>query len=226
MKNRKFHHLTVMLAFAALTCISPFVHSAAAEVQPIETSGASYGEWGARWWEWAFSFPAANNPILEPSGAVNCARGQTGNVWFLAGTFEGSATRSCTIPKGKSLFLPLINAASYDPFPEETTISLRQQIAEQFIDLVTDLNCRLDGKPCAKNLFEFRAQSPIFEAIVPPGGIAGNDVRIFIDPMVADGYWLLLSPLSPGHHVLKFGGESTGFGGFSTSVTYHLTVQR
>ena len=224
MKNRKFHHLTVMLAFVVVTCILPIVPAAVAEVQPIETSGASYGEWGARWWEWAFSFPAANNPIFESSGAVNCARGQTGNVWFLAGASEAAVTRSCTIPQGKSLFLPLINAASYDPFPEETTISLRQQIGELFIDLVTDLDCKLDGKPCAKDLFAFRAQSPIFEAIVPPGGIEGNDARRFIDPMVADGYWLLLSPLRPGHHVLKFGGESTGFGGFSTSVTYHLTV--
>jgi len=223
MKRRIYHHLILPIAMVAVLCGLPLAPAAVAEVQPIETSGASYGEWGARWWEWAFSFPAANNPIFDTTGAI-CTMGQTGNVWFLAGTFAGTATRSCTIPQGKSLFLPLINVASYDPFPEETTISLRQQVAELFVDLVTGLNCTLDGKPCAKDLFAFRAQTPIFEAIVPPGGIAGNPERRFIDPMVADGYWLLLSPLRPGLHVLKFGGESTGFGGFSTSVTYHLTV--
>ncbi|HEX2720937.1 MAG TPA: hypothetical protein VHM71_08290, partial [Candidatus Deferrimicrobium sp.] len=116
MNNRKFHHLTVMLAFAALTCIQPFVPTAAAEVQPIETSGASYGEWGARWWEWAFSIPFAQNPIFDTTGA-NCAQGQVGNAWFLAGTAGGHANRVCTIPAGKSIFFPLFNIASYDPFP-------------------------------------------------------------------------------------------------------------
>jgi hypothetical protein len=216
MNNRKFHHLTVMLAFAALTCIQPFVPTAAAEVQPIETSGASYGEWGARWWEWAFSIPAAQNPVLDTTG-VNCAQGQTGNVWFLAGTFEGEATRACTIPSEKSLFLPLINNVSFAPSSGETTINLRQQAAAP-TDAVTKLKCKLDGKPCAKDLFMFRAQSPIFEAIVPTDGIVAPD---FYNPMVADGYWLLLSPLRPGHHVLEFGGESPTF---STSVKYHLTV--
>jgi hypothetical protein len=221
MKNRKFHRLAVMLAFVAISCALPFVPAAAAEAQSIETSGASYGGWGARWWEWAFSIPVAENPILDTTGA-NCVLGQVGNAWFLAGTAGGPATRECTIPAGKSLFFPLFNLVSYDPFPTETTISLRQQIAE-VVDGVTSLTCRLDGKPCAKDLFSFRAQSPIFEAIVPPDGLAGNTERRFIDPMVADGYWLLLSPLRPGHHVLEFGGESPVF---STSVTYQLTVQQ
>jgi len=217
MDNRKYRRLTVMLAIAAAMYALPFVTGAAAEVQPMETSGSSYGEWAARWWEWALSIPAAQNPVLDTTGA-NCVQGQSGNVWFLAGTFVGTATRTCTIPKEKSLFLPLINQISFAPSPGETTINLRQQAAE-LIDAVTNLKCRLDGKPCVYDLFAFRAQSPIFEAIVPADGIVAPD---FYNPIVADGYWLLLSPLRPGHHVLEFSGESTGF---STSVRYHLTVQ-
>jgi hypothetical protein len=43
----------------------------------------------------------------------HCAVAQTGQVWFLAGAFPGgppAVTRSCTIPAGKDLLLPLRNA--------------------------------------------------------------------------------------------------------------------
>lgn len=218
MRNRKLHRLKVMLMFVAVTCIHPFVPVAVAEVQPIETSGASYGELAARWWEWAFSIPAAQNPILDTTGE-NCAQDQTGNAWFLAGTFGSAETRTCTIPAGKSIFLPLFNVVSFGPLPGETTNTLRQQAAD-FVNLVTGLNCTLDGKPCAKDLFAFRAQSPIFEAIVPADGLVDPN---FYDPMVADGYWLLFDPLKAGSHMLVFGAETSI--GFSPSVTYHLTVQ-
>jgi hypothetical protein len=70
--------------------------------------GLSYGEWGARWWSWAFSFPLAQLPLLQ-AGEVDCSLGQSGSVWFLAGTVGGAATRSCTIPTGTALFFPIIN---------------------------------------------------------------------------------------------------------------------
>jgi hypothetical protein len=76
------------------------------------TAELTYGEWNARWWQWFFSVPASKNPGLATNGAVNCSVGQSGDVWFLAGYFlgSGSFTRSCTIPAGKALFIPLINS--------------------------------------------------------------------------------------------------------------------
>jgi hypothetical protein len=189
--------------------------NAAAPVVEVQGFGASYGEWAARWWEWALSIPAAQNPILDQTGA-NCGQGQVGNVWFLAGTFGGSATRNCTIPAGKPLFFPLINNIGFSPKGNETIIDLRK-LAADLINNVDTLTCELDGATCAANLFVFRAQSPIFEAIVRTGGLVAPK---FYDPMVADGYWLLLAPLAPGPHLLVFGATTST--GFSTSVTYNL----
>ena len=189
----------------------------AATVVEVQGFGASYGEWSARWWEWALSIPAAQNPILDQSGA-NCEQGQVGNVWFLAGTFGGSASRTCTIPAGKPLFFPLINNIGFSPKGNETVIDLRK-LAADLINSVDALTCTLDGAPCADNLFAFRAQSPTFEVIVRTGSLVAPQ---FYDPMVADGYWLLFSPLDSGPHVLTFGATTSG--GFSTSVTYNLEV--
>ena len=79
-------------------------------VLPVHSSpfGSTYGEWSARWWQWVLSVPAATNPLNDTTGA-QCAQGQTGKVWFLAGTFVGPVTRTCTVPQGKALFFPILN---------------------------------------------------------------------------------------------------------------------
>src|SRR5437762_10186792 len=71
--------------------------------------GRSYAEWSAAWWQWLLSIPADTNPNFA-TGDVDCTLGQTGHVWFLAGTFGGSATRNCMIATGKALFFSPLNA--------------------------------------------------------------------------------------------------------------------
>jgi hypothetical protein len=62
----------------------------------------TYAEWTARWWQWLLSIPEDRNPAADQTGE-NCDEGQSGPVWFLAGTFGGLNERVCTIPAGKSL---------------------------------------------------------------------------------------------------------------------------
>ena len=54
--------------------------------------GKTYGEWSNAWWQWAYSIPAPNNPVLDTTGA-NCDVGQSGQVWFLAGSFTSGTIR-------------------------------------------------------------------------------------------------------------------------------------
>jgi len=199
--------------------------ASAAPAVEIQGFGASYGEWAARWWQWILSIPAAVNPNLDATGA-NCAQGQYDTVWFLGGAFGGTASRTCTVPVGKPIFFPLINTVIVAPKGSETLLDLRRQ-AKAFIDTVTSLTCQLDGAACAPNLLDHRATSPSFtvlapnarDALLPPGSLQrpGNS-----DSLVADGYWILLPPLSPGSHTLNFGATTSS--GFGVNITYHLTV--
>ena len=43
-----------------------------------------------------------------------------------------------------------------------------------------------------------------------------------IHALVADGYWVMLRPLSAGHHTVSFGGTA---GAFYTQVTYRITIK-
>ena len=57
--------------------------------------GKTYAEWSVNYWQWVFSLPATNSPILDTG---DCSAGQSGPVWFVAGTFGCTTnTRSCTI---------------------------------------------------------------------------------------------------------------------------------
>jgi hypothetical protein len=187
--------------------------------------GKSYGEWTATWWPWAFAQPAATNPVVDPTGA-NCAVGQSGKVWRLAGTFGGSATRSCTVPQGKALLIPLVNnfwcAFPSDP-PEERTLEfIRAQMAFVKRD-ATNLSATIDGVAVA-GLSDFYVESAVFRFVFAPDNVAGAPAGLVCDPSIDFGYYVIIKPLSVGRHTIHVtGGFATRF---STEVTYRLTVVR
>jgi hypothetical protein len=176
--------------------------------------------------------PASDNPTLDTTGE-NCLNRQSGLVYFLAGqgTFE-PVTRSCTIPFGKILFFPLINAECSNreapPFFGETDAELRR-CARLLIDDVGvgTLRATIDGQN-VQGLQNFRVQSPAFNFRMPaqdnilllPGVTSGR--------AASDGYWLAVKPLSPGRHVIHFEASVVRgpFAGATQNVTYNLNVQR
>ena len=43
--------------------------------------GMTYGEWSAKWWQWAYSLPVDQNPFFDEGGSCsNGANGQFGPV--------------------------------------------------------------------------------------------------------------------------------------------------
>jgi Alcohol dehydrogenase GroES-like domain len=193
--------------------------------------GRTYGEWSARWWEWALSIPTADNPILDTTGE-DCALKQKGSVWFLAGTFGGPGViRECTLPPGKAIFFPILNNVAIDTDPTDTVASLRAQAAGPPISTVSELNATVDGIPL-KGLFQFHFLSPVFSFQLPKDGLLPLGICLpldqdnpgFCETAVSDGYWLLLQPLNAGQHTIFF--QALTSDGFTVEVTYHLTVRR
>ena len=197
--------------------------------------GNTYGEWSARWWQWLVSIPNDTNPNLDPDGR-NCDVGQTGQVWFLAGLFppfppSAPVTRSCTIPAGKDLLLSPLNGlfGELGPTPESDcptgpnncNIQTIRALAAANVDNPRVLDVRVDGVR-VKNIAQYRVTSPVFNAFFPehaifsdrllPGGTIPHGVH---GPLVSDGYWVLLKPLSRGTHTI-----------YTNGITYILTVTK
>jgi hypothetical protein len=197
-------------------------------VLPINSHpfGHTYGEWSAKWWQWALSAHAATSPLLDTTGA-NCAEGQSGKVWYLAGTGGGAVTRNCTVPHGKAIFFPIVNVvAGSGVFDCEPTVpgvpcdlSALRAVAASIMDNPMLLQAELDGRPL-RNLSGYRVQSPVFSLTYPPDSIFGFGGTF--TPQVADGYWIMLAPLSSGTHTLHFRGILNG--GFDSDATYFLTI--
>jgi hypothetical protein len=186
---------------------------------------STYGDWGAKWWQWVYSFPSSQNPLSDETGE-RCASNQNGTVWFLVGTFGGSVTRQCTIPTGTSLFFPLLNTECSIAGGDGTNEQELRSCATAQIDRASSLKAIVDGVQ-VPDLQAYRAQSQLYTITLPPDNIMG--VEPGTTPSIAEGYWIFLSPLPPGNHEIIFGGSAgepsvTSSMNFVTEVTYHLTV--
>jgi hypothetical protein len=62
----------------------------------------------AEWWQWAMAIPASHSPIFDKTGN-RCGIAQRGDVWFLAGSTGAKVTRTCSVPAGVRLFVPVVN---------------------------------------------------------------------------------------------------------------------
>jgi hypothetical protein len=198
---------------------------------PVDTRqyDLSYGDWTARWWQWLYSIPEDRNPAADETGE-NCDEGQSGPVWFLAGTFGGLNERNCVIPADKSLLVSVIGGAcTYVEFPNLRTESELRSCAVSYNEGVTELMVTIDGQQISEEqLRTYRVQSPsLFDVALPNGNIINGQEGS--TQAVSDGYWVFLPPLVPGAHEIHFRGVSVdpttaSINNFVSESLYHIMV--
>lgn len=214
---------TILSWGLALLLIAPAAPAWAGNASP-HAYGQTIGNWGQAWWQWALNFPAADNPILQ-DGAVDCSAGQSGAVWYLAGTFGGAAERTCSVKRGKAILFPLINGIWWTPEDCAGEALCRAGVSG-FSDAITSWTCTVDGTPCVWFAQVVRAQSDARPLNLPAGSIAVTEFGYAAgvrEISIADGYWVMLDPLPPGPHTVHF--TAAAAPDFSLDVTYHLTVK-
>jgi hypothetical protein len=232
--SKHFTHAIVHTLFAGLIAGAGMAPSnALADAEP-KVLGKTIGEWSAKWWQWAFEIPASTNPMLDETGAF-CHLGQQGPVWFLAGVWGGgterpaTVERSCNVPGGKYILFSIVNSiwiqTPTDP-PNYTETDYRREASAGLPPSIGgELEATLDGNPIIfnPNTPIIRSQSPVFTASFPPDNVFGANPNDLTGPIVSDGFWVMLPPLSPGDHELHFraGLKDT----LKQDVTYHLTVK-
>lgn len=186
-------------------------------VPPDEkVGGFSQAEWSQKWWQWAGAFARRDSPVADRTGAL-CGSKQSGPVWFLAGTYGTKRTiRACEVPSGKYLFFPLVNFVILPSFDRPVTCRDRIMNAARMTDHPSYLVLEIDGLRI-EDLESYR-QAP--QTCFDMGVRAEPKVRVY--PSAANGYYVMLKPLSPGRHELNFGGIMSGM---AQAVTYTLNVK-
>jgi hypothetical protein len=189
--------------------------------------GLTMSEWSVKWWQWLHSIPAPNNPASDKTGQ-DCSVGQPSkDVWFLVQTTSGPGERTCTIPAGRSILLPVaINECSTAEDPALTTESTLRACAVAGNE-VNSIVAIVDGVKL-KNLAQYRVQSPLFTLTFPENN--NNGLPSGPTQSVSDAYMTFLKPLPPGNHTLQFSqvtldNPTTGAKSFAYSIVYHLIVK-
>ncbi len=209
------HALLLAVTAIATTACAPEPARTALEAQKV--AGIALSEWTARWWRWADAQEIP--PYLDPDGQL-CHLGQSGPVWFLAGTDgQFQAQRECEVPEGKHVLLPVINMISYGIDGDESCRYLQQGAAMNNDHLVSAV-VLLDGKPLA-DVRKRRVSSDGCFRMDP-----GDKTSMLA---AADGYWILLDPLPRGRHTLSVGAnydtrQGGDYSGMQQSFEYVLYV--
>lgn len=172
-----------------------------AESSPGVRTKLSAADLQGRWWTWAASSVSDSNPVSDQDGSL-CAQGQTAGIWFLAGTFGETVTRSCTVPTAVPVAFPLVNQIGE---PGDCTAFMASARG----------SASLDGRSLKPDRYEATA---VQISAVGGNPITQNAGRFRTE---ACGLWVQLEPLAPGSHTLSIRGSS---GSFAVSVEYKLQV--
>jgi hypothetical protein len=224
-----FSVLSIFVVMISVNSIADAVEIATSIYPPgSKPYDRTYGEWSAKWWQWAFSIPSDRNPINDTSGKYCSSNQNDSNVWFLAGSGGAKVIRSCTIPPGKAIFFPIMDGEwSYAESPTSKTESDLRTLVHADQDTVSQLTLKIDGVR-VQNLTKFRADSPLFNFSTPKNGIF--DLHSVTSQAVSDGFFVMLKPLSKGTHEIHWSGV---LGSPTTTsplvqpedVTYRITIK-
>jgi hypothetical protein len=181
--------------------------STAHSYEATDVTPPGSGPLPARWWQWAGSFERGQDPISDATGA-RCGDRQPGDVWFLAGTFGGAAARSCRVPSGRPIYVPVLNQVC------EVTGGARQAKADCRVPVDTT-EATLDGRALPVR----QAVTGPFDLEVPDGSVIGFPAGTA--RAVSWGSWVGPVDVPDGQHVLELTGRA---GDFSVQVRYRLEV--
>ncbi|MEU3407443.1 signal protein [Streptomyces sp. NPDC006670] len=182
-------------------CSLTSVPSSASSGSDLPAGRMGAADLQGRWWSWAASSTSDANPVSDPDGHL-CAKGQKDGVWFLAGTFGGSAKRSCTVPAGVPVAFPLVNS-----FGESADCAAFMASAQG--------SATLDGRQLEAERFE---ATPVQITAVEGNPVVQGGGRVRTK---ACGLWVQVEPLAAGSHTVGIRGSA---GSFVVSVDYQLQV--
>jgi hypothetical protein len=188
--------------------------------------GLTYEEHAKNFFKWLISIPSDDNPMNDETGE-KCANGQlnsNSSVFYLSGGGGGKFERTCTVPAGKGLLVPVLVVEVSDKESPGASVDELHVAAKQDQDGVTSLYLKVDDQEYGyEDLLKYRIHTDPFQVVFPKNGVFGV-VDGGPSTAVADGFYILTKPLSKGNHTAQFK-SSLGSPSYASEGYYHLNVQ-
>jgi hypothetical protein len=171
-----------------------------------EPYGLPYVKHIENFWKWSLGMPAKENPVNDPTGE-KCANGQTNtnsSVFYLTFNNGGVSKRTCEVPAGKGLLIPVMQVEWSDKDTPGASIEDLKLSAKTDQDSVNSLYLKIDDKEYNfEDLRKYRTATDGFDVDYADNGIfgirEGGPTKA-----VADGYYIMTDPLPKGNHTVHY----------------------
>jgi hypothetical protein len=193
--------------------------------------GLSYSEHVKNFWKWILAIPANDNPFNDNTGE-KCATGQSNtssSVFYLAPNGGGHSERTCKVPVGKGLVIPVMHVEeSQFEAPGDSADQL-SAAAKKDQDSVNSLYLKIDDREyMMNNLTKYRTHTEPFETTWPDKAIFGIE-KGGNSTVVADGWYIITEPLAKGNHTIYFKSslppDPSGAEGYATDIKYNIIAE-
>lgn len=181
--------------------------------------GITYDKHAENYWKWILSLPTTNSAYKDSTGE-KCAVGQTdsnSSVFYLAGGGGGKHDRTCKIPAGKGILIPILHVTFSEKEVPNASVQELSRLAKIDQDHVTSLYLEINGEKIFDEKYprgianeqnsavaKYRTHTNPFEAIYPVNALYG--VSPGPSKVVADGFYILTEPLDKGTYDVVFKG--------------------
>jgi hypothetical protein len=168
--------------------------------------GLPYDKHIENFWKWILSIPAKDNPINDSTGE-KCATGQSNtnsSLFFLAFNNGGVSERTCKVPAGKGLFIPVMQVELSEKDTPGATVEDLKLSAKTDQDSVNSLYLKIGDKEYNfDDLRKYRTDTDGFDVNYADNGIFGI-VEGGPTTAVADGYYIMTDPLQRGNYTIHY----------------------
>jgi hypothetical protein len=199
--------------------------------------GLTYSDWVVKAFQWISAIPGPSP--LFPGMEDQVTQYQSGHLWFLI-EFITSPEISLhyTVPAGKALYVPLFMQESDNLVcpPPPTHLNATELLAsvDAILAGLSNLAVEIDGRPVS-DVTQYRTTVPDFAYTLPAYNFYNSGGCDYgagtYTPAVADGYALILAPLSVGEHVVHETldvsdtlEQAFGWTQSHADITFHITV--
>jgi hypothetical protein len=186
----------------------PVFGSQSVNIFPPESKpyGLTFAEHEKNFWRWALGIPAKESPVNDPTGE-KCANGQSNtnsSVFYLSFNNGGISERTCKVPAGKGLVIPVMQVEWSDKEAPNASVEELRMSAKKDQDSVNSLYLKIGDKEYKyKDLIKYRTPTDVFEVVFPDNGIFGV-IEGGVSKVVADGFYIITEPLTKGTYPIHF----------------------
>lgn len=195
--------------------------------------GIPYAEHIQNFWKWLIKIPLDATPRNDPTGE-RCMTGQensNSSVIYLSPNSGGKSQRTCVVPAGKGLFIPVMQVEVSDKELPGASIEELTASAKKDQDSVNSLYLKIGDKEYKdENLTKYRTRTGPFDVVFPDNAIF--DVKKGgVAKSVADGFYILTEPLAKGNYLTHFKSSLSSItpagstSSFAQDIQYNITAK-